>query len=515
MRTFIININNLKGERDMNISGENSGQQNRPGQNNMNNMNGMSQNTGNMNRPVRPGQATGQGPIRPGNGPVRPGQNQGGQGNGQVRPGQGQARPNSNNMGNNMGQQSLNSGINLNKQTNGQTNGQSGAGSVNINKTPANQNMNNMGNMGQNNSQNNMSMGNMNQNMNGMNQNTVNMGQNMNNMNQPLVQPQLRSKISLVGLILSIVGLVCCGLLQIPALICSIIGIKKDKSDKRALAGIIISGIGIVLWILLMINGAATIKSALNKIPSDKVLENELDLRDTYSDENAYTDDRYADTEDAYDKDSLGVVPSTEDSDYDYEDDSKSHSSIYDDEDDMDSNSDTDEVKNYNSSVDPTKIMVIGTDLVFGKDTANDVAERTGLQFTDEDLNSVIEPDDIGYATAYIQNDKKNVAYFYFCNTTDEAKPLSECTLHKIDFVAVKYQDGNSLDQWLDGRIDGGIDPTATLDKVQDILGEPDNTYDDDTGVQTVEYYKQFNQDYKLSFGYYNGKMFEMEVGKY
>lgn len=511
MRTFIININNFKGERDMNISGENSGQQNRPGQNNMNNMNSMSQNTGNMNRPVRPGQATGQGPVRPGNGPVRPG-------NGPVRPGQNQgqrpARPN-----NNMGQQSLNNGINLNKQSGqatGQTAGQNVAGSVNINKTPTNMGQT-MGNMGQNNSQNNMSMGSMSQNMNGMNQNTVNMGQNMNNMNQPLVQPQLRSKIGLVGLILSIVGLVCCGqILQIPALICSIIGIKKDKSDKRALAGIIISAVGLILWTLLMINGAATIKSALNKITGDTVLENELDLRDTYSDENAYTDDRYADTEDAYDKDNLGVVPSTEDSDYDYEDDSKSHSSIYDDEDDEDSNSESNEVKNYNSSVDPTKIVALGTELVFGKDTAEDVSNRTALQFTDEDLKSVIEPDNIGYATAYIQDDKKNVAYFYFCNTTDEAKPLSECTLHKVDFVAVKYQDGNSLDQWLDGSLDGGIDPTVTLEKVEGILGEPDNTYDDDdTGIQTVEYYKQFDQDYKLSFGYYNGKMFEMEVGKY
>lgn len=492
MRAFIININKFKGERDMNISGENSGQQNRPGQNNMNSMSGMNQNTGNMNRPVRPGQSQGgQGPVRPGNGPVRPG-------NGPVRPGQNQGgqgpvRPNPNS---NMGQQNLNNGINLNKQS--EATGQSGTGSVssvNINKTPsnANQNMNNM-------------------NMGGMNQNTVNMGQNMNTMNQQILQPQKRSSVGLVGLILSIVGLVCCGqILQIPGLICSIIGIKKDKSDKRALVGIIISAVGILLWTLLMINGVATIKSEINKIPGG-----DLDLGDIYSDENAYTDDRYADTEDVYDDDSLGVVPSTEDSDYDYEDSDESHSSIYDDWDDEDDNSENDEVKNYNSNVDPTNIMVTGANLVFGKDTAEDVFNKTDLQFNDEDLESVIEPDVIGYVTAYIQNDKKNVAYFYFCNTTDKERPLRECTLHKIDFVAVEYQNGNSLDQWLDGILDGGIDTRATLEKVEDILGEPDNSYDDDdTGVHTVEYYKQFDQDYKLSFGYYNGKMYEMEVGKY
>lgn len=500
MRAFIININKFKGERDMNISGENSGQQNRPGQNNMNNMSGMGQNTGNMNRPVRPGQTTGQGPVRPGNGPVRPGQSQGPvrPGNGPVRPGQvagqGNVRPNSN-----MGQQSLNNGINLNKQS--EATGQSGAsnvnsvGGVNINKTPvnANQNMNNM-------------------NMSEMNQNTVNMGQNMNAMNQQIIQPQKRSSVGLVGLILSIVGLVCCGqILQIPGLICSIIGIKKDKSDKRALAGIIISAVGILLWTLLMINGAATIKSEINKIPGGG-----LDLGDTYSDENAYTDDRYADTEDVYDDDNLGVVPSTEDSDYDYEDSDESHSSIYDDWDEEDDNSENDEVKNYNSTVDPTNIMVTGANLVFGKDTAEDVFNKADLHFNDEDLKSVIEPDVIGYVPAYIQNNAKNVAYFYFCNTTDKARPLRECTLHKIDFVAVEYQNGNSLDQWLDGILDGGIDTRATLEKVEDILGEPDNSYDDDdTGVQIVEYYKQFDQDYKLSFGYYNGKMYEMEVGKY
>ena len=504
MRAFIININKFKGERDMNISGENSGQQNRPGQNNMNNMSGMNQNTGNMNRPVRPGQATGQGPVRPGqttgqgpvrpgNGPVRPGQSQGGQG--PVRPGNGPVRPNPNS---NMGQQSLNNGINLNKQseTTGQseTNSAGSVGGVNINKTPvnANQNMNNM-NMGE------------------MNQNTVNMGQNMNDMNQQILQPQKRSNVGLVGLILSIVGLVCCGqILQIPGLICSIIGIKKDKSDKRALAGIIISAVGILLWTLLMINGVATIKSEINKIPGG-----DLDLGDIYSDENAYTDDRYADTEDVYDDDSLGVVPSTEDSDYDYEDSDESHSSIYDDWDDEDDNSDNDEVKNYNSPVDPTNIMVTGTNLVFGKDTAEDVSNKTALHFNKEDLESVIEPDEIRYATAYIQDNEKNVAYFYFCNTTDKARPLRECTLHKIDFVAAEYQNGNSLDQWLDGSLDGGIDTRATLEKVEDILGEPDNSYDDDTGVQIVEYYNQFDQDYKLSFGYYNGKMYEMEVGKY
>lgn len=489
----------------MNISGENSGQQNRPGQNNMNNMSSMGQNTGNMNRPVRPGQSQGgQGPVRPGQatgqGPVRPGQSQG-----PVRPGNGPMRPNPNS---NMGQQSLNNGINLNKQN--EATGQSGTnsvGGVNINKTPVNANQN----------MNNMNMGEMNQNTVNMGQNMNAMGQNMNAMNQQILQPQKRSTVGLVGLILSIVGLVCCGqILQIPGLICSIIGIKKDKSDKRALVGIIISAVGILLWTLLMINGAATIKSQLNKIPGDIVLENDLDLGDTYSDENAYTDDRYADTENVYDDDSLGVVPSTEDSDYDYEDSDDSHSSIYDDWDDEDDNSDNDEVKNYNSNVDPTKIMVIGTDIVFGKDTAKDVVQRTGLQFTDEDLNSVIEPDEIGYATAYIQNDNKNVAYFYFCNTTDKARPLRECTLHKIDFVAAEYQNGNSLDQWLDGILDGGIDTRATLEKVEDILGEPDNSYnDDDTGVQIVEYYKQFDQDYKLSFGYYNGKMYEMEVGKY
>lgn len=494
----------------MNISGENSGQQNRPGQNNMNNMSGMGQNTGNMNRPVRPGQSQGgqgpvrpgNGPVRPGNGPVRPGQGQGGQG--PVRPGSGPVRPNPNS---NMGQQNLNNGINLNKQSEatGQsgTNSAGGVGSVNINKTPvnANQNMNNM-NMGE------------------MNQNTVNMGQNMNdmnqqmnNMNQQLIQPQKRSNVGLVGLILSIVGLVCCGqILQIPALICSIIGIKKDKSDKRALVGIIISAVGILLWTLLMINGVATIRSSIN----NKMPGGDLDLGDIYSDENAYTDDRYADTEDVYDDDSLGVVPSTEDSDYDYEDSDESHSSIYDDWDEEDDNSDNDEVKNYNSNVDPTNIMVTGANLVFGKDTAEDVFKKTGLQFNDEDLKSVIEPDVIGYVPAYIQDNAKNVAYFYFCNTTDKARPLRECTLHKIDFVAAEYQNGNSLDQWLDGILDGGIDTRATLEKVEDILGEPDNSYnDDDTGVQIVEYYNQFDQDYKLSFGYYNGKMYEMEVGKY
>lgn len=421
------------------------------------------------------------------------------------------------------GMQNNQQGMNNMNMGNGNMNMGMGMGGQQYNNGGYNQQYNNGGynpNMGMGMNNGNMNMGGMsadtynmnNMNMGGMNQNTVNMGQNMNATNQQILQPQKRSTVGLVGLILSIVGLVCCGqILQIPGLICSIIGIKKDKSDKRALVGIIISAVGILLWTLLMINGVATIKSEINKTPGC-----DIDLGDIYSDENAYTDDRYADTEEVYDDDNLGVVPSTEDSDYDYEDSDDSHSSIYDDWDDEDDNSDNDEVKNYNSNVDPTNIMVIGTNLVFGKDTAEDVSNKTALHFSKEDLESVIEPDEIRYATAYIQDNEKNVAYFYFCNNTDKARPLRECTLHKIDFVAAEYQNGNSLDQWLDGSLDGGIDTRATLEKVEDILGEPDDSYDDDdTGVQIVEYYNQFDQDYKLSFGYCNGKMYEMEVGKY
>lgn len=77
---------------------------------------------------------------------------------------------------------------------------------------------------------------------------------------QPIAtQPEKTDAMALTGFIISICSAVlcCCGLLAIPGLIFSIIGMSKTKDGKKgkglALAGVIISAIVLVLWIVSLI----------------------------------------------------------------------------------------------------------------------------------------------------------------------------------------------------------------------------------------------------------------------
>ena len=91
------------------------------------------------------------------------------------------------------------------------------------------------------------------------------MGQPMGQMvyQQP-VYPMMpaKSTLGLVGLILSILSLICCGpILAIPGLICSIIALIKCRGEKRALVGTIIGVISIILWVVLWFTGVVSLNS--------------------------------------------------------------------------------------------------------------------------------------------------------------------------------------------------------------------------------------------------------------
>lgn len=62
------------------------------------------------------------------------------------------------------------------------------------------------------------------------------------------------TNLSLIGLILSVLSLICCGpIMVIPGLICSIIAINRNKKDRRAIIGICFSVTTILFWIALTI----------------------------------------------------------------------------------------------------------------------------------------------------------------------------------------------------------------------------------------------------------------------
>lgn len=62
------------------------------------------------------------------------------------------------------------------------------------------------------------------------------------------------TNLSLIGLIFSVLSLICCGpIMVIPGLVCSIIAINRSKKDRRAIIGICFSVTTVLFWIALVI----------------------------------------------------------------------------------------------------------------------------------------------------------------------------------------------------------------------------------------------------------------------
>ncbi len=127
---------------------------------------------------------------------------------------------------------------------------------------------------------------------NGYNQNTNMYNQGYNGMQQPYKKPVL----GLISLILAILSIVICCFtpwFAIPAIVIGVIAIFKDRTDKKAIAGIAVAAVALVITIVLnlALGGIGTLL--------EDVINSELNYEDDYD----YEDNEDGNTDDDLDDD--------------------------------------------------------------------------------------------------------------------------------------------------------------------------------------------------------------------
>ncbi len=327
----------------------------------------------------------------------------------------------------------------------------------------------------------------------------MNYGQQQMNYGQPVypVMPA-KSTIGLIGLILSILSLICCGpVLAIPGLICSIIAIVKNRGEKRAIVGTIIAAISIILWIILFATGVVS----LNSLKFTGV--------------------------DGVEHDVLNEQDSNNDYDYNYSNNTESNGTDYTYNDtegnDTESNTESNQpVGNTGNDVagdfDPSTIVYNGIKLEVGTVTATALEGILGYEFDESDMQYVVNPDYYTYTTYYISKDPYyRIVYFYFYNDTDTAIPMSDCKLYRTDVYASDYFSDDNLAAWANVDLGSGLNQASTIDDVKAVLGEPDVEYDntEEYGTYEIKYYKQFDYAYVADFSFKDGALYEVSVGIY
>ena len=359
------------------------------------------------------------------------------------------------------------------------------------------------------------------------------MGQPMGQMvyQQP-VYPMMpaKSTLGLVGLILSILSLICCGpILAIPGLICSIIALIKCRGEKRALVGTIIGVISILLWVVLWFTGIVSLNSLSFTDPSG----NDYDIIEE-------DDDYYYDEDDDYDyedEDVDNIVVEEDDDDVDIiveEDDDDIDIIVEEEEDevvveeDAEEHEDNDNTGNVGTDVaskfDPSSVVYNGITLTMGEYTAAELEDVLGYTFDEEDMKYVVNPGYYVYTTYWVEKSSwddevekfNRIIYFYFVNNTDEAIPMSDCVLYRLNFYSSDYFDGDTLADWCNLDLGPEITVNSTVDDIIAVLGEPDSDYENEEyGTCSIRYYKMYDYYYKVEFSYKDGKMTEVVIGRY
>ena len=323
----------------------------------------------------------------------------------------------------------------------------------------------------------------------------MNYGQQMT-YGQP-VYPMMpaKSTLGLVGLILSILSVICCGpILAVPALICSVIAIIKNRSDKRAVVGTIIAVISIILWIILFATGMVSLNS-LKFTGMDGTEYNVIEKQDS-DDSNSNGGYGYNDTE-------------SESNDYASDDTESSTESSQ-----PVGNTGTDVAGDF----DPSTLVYNGIKLEVGTVTATELEGILGYDFDEDDMKYVVNPGYYSYTTYYVSKDPNyRIVYFYFYNDTEDALPLSDCKLYRTNVYASDYFSGDTLAAWADIDLGSGLNQASTIDDVKTVLGEPDVEYDntEEYGTYEIKYYKQFDYAYVADFSFKDGVLYEVSVGVY
>ena len=312
----------------------------------------------------------------------------------------------------------------------------------------------------------------------------------------------VKSTIGLIGMIMSILSLICCGpILAIPGAICSIIALIKHKGDKRGIIGIIAAIISMVLWIVLWFTGLVS----LNSLSLTDFDGNKYDIIEDSDDDYIYEDESEDKSKDDY---YYNDENTENNNDYIIEEDNKNSEAGKDK-----GNVGTDVATTFH----PSSVVYNGIKLDMGGYTASELEDVLGYEFSDDDMKYVLNPGYYYYTTYWVEKDPYDrIIYFYFVNDTDEAIPMSECTLFRINFYSADYFNGDKLADWCNVDLGKDITLNSTWAEIENILGEPDYVYEnEDYDTYKVEYYKIYDYEYRVEFDYKDGKMTELSIGFY
>lgn len=292
------------------------------------------------------------------------------------------------------------------------------------------------------------------------------------NMQQQEVKPDSKeSVLSLIGLILAILSLICCGpLIGIPALICCIIAIVNNKPDIRAIAGIVISAIAIIIWVMLLIYGANTLtkvkqqayNNLINKADNTESLEN---------------------TEDH------------EDHGYDYLLPDKGKP-----------------VVDTMGDFDPSTVTINNVKVTLLDMSASDVEKALKVDFNDTVMKSKLQPGGTQYIR-YIFNENTNSSgYFYFYNDNRDKELVSDCKLVRI-VLRSEDNDSIALSNFCNIQM-GDVTDKSSFSDIEGILGLPDDGFEASAnGEGRLTYNVIWDYEYNTTFEFNSdGKMNKIDI---
>lgn len=337
--------------------------------------------------------------------------------------------------------------------------------------------------------------------------------QQMNYGYQP-VRPN-KTTLGLVGLILSAVSFICCGpLLAIPGIICCIIAFSRNKQEKRALIGIILAVISIIIWVILTVNvGMKDGRFSITHTDKDGnvITDIEKDARDD-NDDGSETTDNEPDSSSSLDDITEDSTDSTDSADElagdDWtidEADETSVNPVY------DTPIGTDTAEGF----DPSQVIYNGNTLKMGM-SPDEVQQLLGYEFKESDLDVDIDPDHYDFVAHYVYDELEYVIYFYFINDTNETKKVRDCTLYRVGFEANNMINDSKLSDFAQIDLGSGLTDTATKEIVKVFFGEPDYIYENDEyDKEEYSYYKQWDHEYRVIFGFYGEDLCSIEIGRY
>lgn len=288
--------------------------------------------------------------------------------------------------------------------------------------------------------------------------------------------------LSIVSLAVSVLSIICCGpILAIPALVCAIIVKVYNRYDRRATTAIIISIISIIIYIVLFFIGILPF--------SMKVNNTDLPIYNTESPDNNITDNNIIDD----------IINNTE------EDTNNDNSSNK-----YESSGQIGEGEDIVYDLDYKHITINNIKINIDEMTPSDIESALGIKFSQFDLDYEVESN----FTSYVDfiSDNNVIITFTFINNYDYTVQTRDCTLNQISIKCIN-DETDIIDNYYNINTGSGITSKSSIQDITNILGEPDDTYVDDTGNNIYTYYKDDTYNEYIEFEFNSTGISKLTIG--